>query len=148
MANKFWILEDPAGTKIGTLQVKKNKTVAFLNSREIYFDTVADACKELDIHEVSEDEDVEEEKVQDVMGFPVHAEPFNVLLDLTRNIPLFTKSKKSKSFYAAGYYIVKFDHGWIQSFCPKMTTLTNNEFKGPFKTKFEMKARLRLAIND
>jgi len=55
---------------------------------------------------------------------------------------MFTKSKKSKSLYCAGYYIIKFDKGWVRSFCPKMVTCENYVSKGPFKTELEMRLEL------
>jgi hypothetical protein len=55
---------------------------------------------------------------------------------------LFTKSNKSKSAYCAGYYIIRFDKGWVKSFCPKLITIERYEFKGPFKTEIEMRSEL------
>jgi hypothetical protein len=64
------------------------------------------------------------------------------MYDVRRKIPLFTKSEKSKSVYCAGYYVVKFDKGWVKSFCPKLITLERNDFKGPFKTELEAREEL------
>jgi hypothetical protein len=41
--------------------------------------------------------------------------------------------------YCAGYYIIRFDKGWVKSFCPKLITIERYENRGPFKTEFEMK---------
>ena len=50
---------------------------------------------------------------------------------------LFTKSKKSKSLYCAGYYIIKFDKGWVRSFCPKLVTLESYDYKAVlFQNRF------------
>jgi hypothetical protein len=46
--------------------------------------------------------------------------------------------KRGKTEHSAGYYGVKFSHGWVTSYCPKLTTLTENEHCGPFRTKLEM----------
>jgi hypothetical protein len=64
------------------------------------------------------------------------------MYDVKRKLPLFTKSKKSKSAYCAGYYIIRFDKGWVKSFCPKLITIERYEFKGPFKTEIEMRSEL------
>ena len=64
------------------------------------------------------------------------------MFDIRRKLPLFTKSSDSKSLYCAGYYVIKFDKGWVKSFCPKLITLQRYEYKGPFKTESEMKAAL------
>jgi hypothetical protein len=64
------------------------------------------------------------------------------MLDVQRKLPLFTKSAKSKSLYCAGYYIIKFDKGWVKSFCPKLITVERYETKGPFKSDLEMRQAL------
>ena len=61
------------------------------------------------------------------------------MYDVQRKLPLFTKSNASKSLYCAGYYIIKFDKGWVKSHCPKLITIERYPYKGPFKTEFEMK---------
>jgi hypothetical protein len=64
------------------------------------------------------------------------------MFDVRKNLPLFTKSEKSKSVYCAGYYIIKFEKGWVKSFCPKLITIERYPYEGPFKTDIEMKQRL------
>ena len=57
----------------------------------------------------------------------------------------FVLTVKSQSFYCAGYYIINFETGWMKAYCPKLITLTRNQFEGPYKTKFEIQEQLRLA---
>jgi hypothetical protein len=80
-----------------------------------------------------------------VHGFPTSVNPHNTMYDVKRKLPLFTKSDKSKSAYCAGYYIIRFDKGWVKSFCPKLITIERYESKGPFKTEMEMRSELRRA---
>jgi hypothetical protein len=40
--------------------------------------------------------------------------PHNSMYDIKRKLPLFTKSEDSKSLYCAGYYVIKFDKGWVK----------------------------------
>ena len=82
---------------------------------------------------------------KEVHGFPSSVAPYNSMYDVKRKLPLFTKSEKSKSLYAAGYYIIRFEKGWVKSFCPKLITVERYEYKGPFKTSIEMKQELSLA---
>ena len=79
---------------------------------------------------------------KEVHGYPTRSLPFNSMYDLQSKLPLFTKSRKSKSLYCAGYYLVRFNVNWLKSFCPKLITLQRNEYMGPFKTEIEMKAAL------
>jgi hypothetical protein len=58
---------------------------------------------------------------------------------------VFTKGTKSKSFFCAGYYIVKFNNGWVKSYCPKLITLNRYPYAGPYPTLEEMQENLRIA---
>ena len=70
------------------------------------------------------------------------------MFNVQKKLPLFTKSPDSKSLYCAGYYIIRFDKGWVKSFCPKLITIERYENKGPFKTELEMKQVLSNARSD
>lgn len=81
-----------------------------------------------------------EKEVGEISGFPIkHSVWHNV--ELTP-IPHYTRTPTSASKYAAGYYAVKFSNGWTPSFCPKLTTLSEYEYIGPFTTKLEMQHRI------
>ena len=82
---------------------------------------------------------------KEIHGFSTSTKPHNVVYNVQKKLPLFTKSKKSKSLYCAGYYIIKFDKGWVRSFCPKLVTLETYDYKGPFKTEFTMREELKNA---
>ena len=75
----------------------------------------------------------------EVHGFPSMCKPYNPMYDVRRKLPLFTKSNQSKSLYCAGYYTIKFDKGWVRSFCPKLITVQRYEYKGPFTTEMELR---------
>ena len=70
------------------------------------------------------------------------------MLDVKRKLPLFTKSQKSKSLYCAGYYVIRFEKGWVKSFCPKLMTIEGYTSKGPFKTEIIMRQELSKANAD
>tara|TARA_A200000159_G_C7252495_1_gene309419 strand:- start:289 stop:630 length:342 start_codon:yes stop_codon:yes gene_type:complete len=79
---------------------------------------------------------------KEVYGYPTSTKPFNPLYNVKDGLPLFSKSRKSKSLYCAGYYCIQFAKGWVKSFCPKLITLQRYPFKGPFTTDLEMKETL------
>ena len=74
----------------------------------------------------------------DILLLLFHIIHFNV----KNKLPLFTKSRKSKSLYCAGFYCIEFEKGWVKSFCPKLITLERYRYQGPFKTKIEMREAL------
>jgi len=147
LKDKFWILEDE-GVRVGTLSIAEDKFMfsgptgtKYFNSERALKKTFGDGVhiNEVPIEEIKIDSNTE------VYGFPTSTTPYNPLLDVQRKLPLFTKSKKSKSLYCAGYYIIHFDKGWVKSFCPKLITVERYETKGPFKTDIEMRQALSKA---
>lgn len=143
--NKFWIVEED-GNKIATIQASEDGSVVYVHdeARE-RFATIKLLSKTYNItfdNSVPKKEKLSES--HDVHGYPVSQRPWNILWDVKHQFPVYTKTSKSKSFYCAGYYIIKFNNGWVKSYCPKFITLNRYEFQGPFKTKEEMQERLRL----
>lgn len=142
--NKFWIVERD-GEKFATLRknddekfvLSNKKGVKIYNNKESLTDQFGKDFFVVQIVKPANDSEPNE-----VYGFPTSVKPQNSMFAVQKKLPLFTKSKESKSHYCAGYYIVKFNKGWVKSFCPKLITLQRNEFKGPFKTKLEMKQAL------
>lgn len=147
MPNKFWILENSEGTRQGTIS-QADVVKVVLNNIEKTYDTFDKACWDLAINvETPKVEEQSSIQTEDVLGYPVKCASFNPIWDIKRKLPVFTKTEKSRTLHAAGYYIILFDTGWVQSFCPKVSTLESNEFKGPYKDKLEMREQLRIAQN-
>jgi hypothetical protein len=142
LKDKFWILEEE-GNNIGTLSwgddrymfSSKNKTLFFENKKEIK-NTFG-----LDIS-ITEDTEHTIDPNKEIYNFSTSVIPYNSMYDIKRKLPLFTKSNKSKSLYCAGYYIIRFEKGWVKSFCPKLITVERYEYRGPFKTELEMRQEL------
>ena len=139
--DKFWIVEED-GVKVATLRKNDDNRFVLSNEEGIkIFDTKKSLTdqfgKEFFVAKiVKESHDAQPNEVH---GFPTSVEPHNSMFDIKRKLPLFTKSKDSKSIYCAGYYVIRFEKGWVKSFCPKLITLQRYENKGPYKTEIEMK---------
>ena len=148
LKDKFWIVENE-GQRIGTLTVSDDRYVLSSKDKGVrFFDNMRQLERvlgktEFETTVTSTVTDVEHD--QEVYGYPTSTTPYNTLYDVKQRLPLFTKSAKSKSLYCAGYYIIRFEKGWVQSHCPKLITLERYEYKGPYKTEFEMKQELSRA---
>lgn len=139
--NKFWVVEKN-GEKFATL--RKNDDNHFVLSNETGMQVYS--SKESLTKQFGKDffvakilKEANDSKVKEVHGYACSVSPFNSMYDIQKKLPIFTKSKDSKSHYCAGYYVIKFDKGWVKSFCPKLITLQRYEYQGPFKTEIEMK---------
>jgi hypothetical protein len=139
--NKFWIVEQN-GTKFATLRrdeenrfVLSNESgIKIYNNKKSLTDQFG---KDFFVAKIVQESTNAEPN--EVHGFSTSATPHNAMYDIKRKLPLFTKSSDSKSLYCAGYYVIKFDKGWVKSFCPKLITLQRYKYQGPFKSEIEMK---------
>jgi hypothetical protein len=137
--NKMWIVES-AGTKVGNIMTVDEGGVVYLhdNQRE-QFPSIKLLSKQYNIEFVKAEKPKKEKlDVYEVYGFPTNSQPNNEVLDVQRYLPIYTKGAKSKSFFCAGYYIIKFSSTWVRAYCPKLITLNRYEYQGPFKTQERM----------
>lgn len=144
--NKMWIVES-SGTKVGNIMMVDEGGVVYVhNDQREAFASIKILQKKYNI-EFAKAERIKREKkdVYDVYGFPTNNQPHNEVLDVQRYLPIYTKSAKSKSYFAAGYYIIKFSRTWVRAYCPKLITLNRYEYEGPFKTQERMTEAMREA---
>lgn len=146
LKNKFWIVEAD-GSKIGTVQAVEDGGFVYVhNETRERFPTIKLLSKTHNLKfETTLPKKDKASDGHDVYGYPVSNRPWNVLWDVKHQFPVYTKTNSSKSFYCAGYYIIKFNNGWVKSYCPKFITLNRYKFQGPFKTKADMQEALKAA---
>ena len=108
LENRFWILESD-GKKVGTICKQEDRRYMFsCESGTRIFDNV-DALEKGFTGDwmwgtsLSAPGPVESEK-NDVYDYPSKFVPYNMVFDVKRKLPLFNKSKKSKSLYYFHYF--------------------------------------------
>jgi hypothetical protein len=140
IANKFYIIEDTTG-KIGTARVSDN-VVEVYNTEEDTITTLSLVDFEKQFAVENQDR-VTKTDYATVYGYPTNAfEVFNERTEV--NLPVFTKKKNSSVEYAAGYYAFKFEQkGWTRSMCPKLSTMQDYTWTGPYKTEADMLLAIR-----
>jgi hypothetical protein len=142
--NKFWIVEKD-GEKFATLRKSDDNRFVMSNETGVkIYETKKSLTDQFgkDFFVAKIIKEATNSPLQEVHGYPSSCNPHNPMYDIKRKLPLFTKSQDSKSVYCAGYYVIRFDKGWVKSHCPKLITLQRYEYQGPFKTELEMKQRL------
>lgn len=112
------------------------KAIGQLDKKE--FDSLEDLADHLggsvSFEEVEQDNEPE---AGDINGYPIkHGSSFDIKEE---RYPSYSKAEGSSMRFAAGYYGVLFAHGWVNSYCPKTTTLEENQWIGPFRTRLEMR---------
>jgi hypothetical protein len=152
--DKFWIVEEN-GQKLGTLQKQSDNGWIFLSkkdSRQVFHTPESLFTKfGVDIFVESNTPRIQDEVQTDnfeVHGYPCSQHPYNPMFDVQKQLPVYTKTPKSKSQFCAGYYIICFEKGWRKAYCPKMITLSRYPHRGPIKTKLEMQQVLNNAVKE
>ena len=144
--NKFWILESDDGDRVGTISVKDNRVTAIIADRPETFSSFKELIDKYDVSFVNSiTESVTEEQGQEVYGYPSKAKPHNALWNVQMKLPIYTKTEKSDSYHCAGHYIIRFGNGWVKSFSPKLKTLREYPYRGPFMTLEEAVREMKLA---
>jgi hypothetical protein len=140
LKNKFWIVEQDE-QRVGTLSFNDDQYM-LSDASGTHFFNKTQLKKKLGKDFSWSKLEIKESRKREIHGFPTSCDPYNSMFDVKRRLPLFTKSDKSKSLYCAGYYIIRFDKGWVKSFCPKLITCERYDTRGPFKTEIEMRQEL------
>ncbi len=144
LKKKFWIVEKD-GSRYATLRKDEENRFVMSNATGIkIFKNKESVTKQFgkDFFIAKIIKEADNAPVNEVHGYSTSVEPHNAMFDIKRRLPLFTKSSDSKSLYCAGHYIIKFDKGWVKSFCPKFITLDRYEYRGPYKTENDLKQAL------
>lgn len=140
--DKFWIVEH-AGERIATLRCDSTGKLKLSGADVQEFSSKQELIDIFGSNFFQEQVQVKVSVSENTaLGFPTSVEPFQIHQNETLNIPVFSKNQTSHVKFAAGYYAVKFNNGWVPSFCPKLSTLESNEFKGPFRTEIESRLAL------
>lgn len=135
--NKFWVVEE-SGTKIATIQARDDGGYAYVHDEQReYFPSTKNLKQKYNI-KFGPIEKAKQENTKSVYGYPINSKAYNQVWDVQRRLPIYSKTAKSKSLYCAGYYLVKLNSIWTETFCPKNITLCRYTYAGPFKTKQEM----------
>jgi len=136
-----WILTGD-GDRLGLVNQLDGKILVIGRIEPKEYDNIAALQRKLGgkLHIEEMTVSIKEPELGNVGGFPVkHTTHFDPSTD---PVPNYSRTVKSKTRYAAGYYALKFPQGWTHSFCPRLSTLAEYEYIGPFQTKLEMQHQI------
>jgi hypothetical protein len=137
---QYWILRQD-GHKVGNIEAVDDGYQVKINNEIQRFKTVSMIKQRVKI----EFESVGNKPNRDPATFHVHGYPagcrvYNPIWDVKHKLPLYTKDRKSKSWYAAGWYQVKQHKQWELVQSPKLISLERYSYQGPFYSKEQANA--------
>lgn len=137
IADQFWILRQD-DKKIGNItatsdgfdvkiqdNVTRFQTISMIAQRGIEFETVPHRSAT--------------QKTDTVHGFPAQGRVFNPTWDVRHGLPLYTKTKKSKSWFCGGWYRIRQGRTWEVVQSPKLIAVQRYPYQGPFYNEDQAK---------
>jgi hypothetical protein len=136
---QFWILQEN-DRKVGNIEACDGGFQVKINNQVAQFKTIRMAAQRANIQfESSIIISKPKMKVNAnlVHGYPTSGRVYNPIWDVKMKLPIYTKTNKSKSWFAAGWYQVKKGRSWSAVQDPKLIALQRYPYAGPFYTEKE-----------
>ena len=130
---QFWILQED-DRKVGNIEAWNGGYQVRINNQVKQFKTIKLAAKESNIV-FAQEETASKPDNTAVHGYPVAGRCYNPVWDVVHHLPIYTKTAKSKSWFAAGWYSIKRGRNWKIIQDPKLIALQRYPYQGPFKNK-------------
>jgi hypothetical protein len=134
--NQFWIVTD-GDEKVGNVLADGSGFELKLNGSKTHYKNTKSIERITNIRFENVTKFKTNSKDLPFSEYPTTAKVYNSILDVKRKLHLFTKTPKSKCYYAAGWYTVKQGAESKAIFCPKYIFIQRYEYTGPYKTKVE-----------
>lgn len=133
--NKYWVVTDGT-TKIGNMVCNDLGYNLNINGNNKFFVNVKELKKQTNI--MFQKLPLERKKTTiPYSDYPTTSRIYNSVMDIKKKIHLFTKTKKSKCYYAAGWFVIEQNEVKTLIFCPKYIFIQRYTYFGPYKTKQE-----------
>lgn len=129
---QFWILQD-GNQKVGNVEACAGGYQVKINNQVAQFKTIRMAAQRVNIQFVNRPKQPVDRSTKNLVhGFPASGRVHNAMWDVKMKVPIYTKTAKSKSWFAAGWYCVKKGRTWTVLQDPKLIVLQRYPYQGPF----------------
>ena len=134
---QFWILQD-GDQKVGNVEACAGGYQVKINNQIAQFKTIRLAAQRVNIQfESPIKRSRPKATVDHVHGYPVTGRAHNPMWDVPQQLPVYTKTAKSKSWFAAGWYNVRHGRNWRTVQAPKLIVLQRYPYQGPYHTQHQ-----------
>jgi hypothetical protein len=132
---QFWILQD-GNQKVGNIEACAGGYQVKLHNQIAQFKTIKMAAQRANIQFESAECLVRSKPTKNIVhGYSAVSRVNNPMWDVKMKVPIYTKTSKSKSWFAAGWYRVKKGRNWTVTQDPKLIVLQRYHYVGPFHTE-------------
>jgi hypothetical protein len=134
---KFWILKKD-NEKVGNIEATGSGFQVTINNQVQEFKTMRMVAQRINV-QFEDGIKIPKSDTNSVHGYPTSGRVYNPVWDVKQHLPLFTKTKKSKSWFAAGWYAIKRGRNWKIIQDPKLIALERYSYYGPFHSQQQAK---------
>jgi hypothetical protein len=134
---QFWILQD-GDQKVGNVEACAGGYQVKIRNQVAQFKTIKMAAQRVNIQfETPNPVSARRNNHNVVHGYQAGSKTYNPMWDIKMRLPIFTKTSKSKSWFAAGWYQVRKGRTWTVMQDPKLIVLQRYPYQGPFNSEHE-----------
>ena len=140
--NQYWIVTD-GHKKVGNIEANNAGYGVQINGTFLQFNSTDELKKQTHI----KFENLKPSKQKTTAPYPEYPTPsriYNSVVDITRGLHLFTKTRKSKCLHAAGWFVIEQNGIKTVQFCPKYIFVQRYPYSGPYKTETEAKNEINI----
>jgi len=132
---QYWILQQ-GDRKVGNVEACAGGYQVKLNNQIAQFKTIKMVEQRVNVQfeKIKKSAPVQS-NTNTVHGYPARGRVYNPMWDIKMKLPVYTKTNKSKSWFAAGWYSVKKGRSWTVTQDPKLIVLQRYAYQGPFYTQ-------------
>jgi hypothetical protein len=132
---QFWILQD-GQEKVGNIEACAGGYQVKIHNQVAQFKTIRMAAQRVNIQfETRLCSSTQKPAGNQVYGYSTESKIHNPMWDVQMKLPVYTKTSKSKSWFAAGWYWIKKGKVWTQTQSPKLIVLQRYVYTGPYHSK-------------
>lgn len=132
--NHLWVITD-GGKKVGNIEANSNATSYSVRiGNDInYFSSTKNIEQDIQLVFASP---IKTQALTQMpfARWPTESKTYNNFYDIKRKIHVYTTSKKSKCYHAAGYFNIELNGEWQTLFSPKYIFIQRYKYDGPYKT--------------
>lgn len=135
---QFWVLQQN-DQKVGNIEAVTGGYQVKINNQVVaQYKSIRMVERNIDIHfEPTVKKERAKSTTHSVHGYPTGSRVHNPMWDVPQRLPVYTKTNKSKSWHAAGWYTVKKGRRWAAMQDPKLILLERYPYQGPYHTREE-----------
>ena len=132
---QYWILKDN-DRKVGNVEACAGGYQVKINNQVEQYKTIKMVEQRVHVHFESTPKTIKEKSLTNLVhGYPAAGRIYNPVWNVPHKLPIYTKTNKSKSWFAAGWYKVKKGRNWRVLQGPKLIMLQRYTYTGPYYTK-------------